>query len=175
MKWKTTIVSAIISIIISAISGWFSAKQSYAKEIQKSVYEKREELYIKMFELIELLHKSPIIQYNTKKLIKPLRRLNAKANLYASREVLKIFTPFYERVLEEWDKYTDLYDSEKAERELSNRKVQAVEDNESVEQIEHEFNQEAESYMENHLLTEAEITDALKKLATQIRLELKTE
>lgn len=175
MEWKTTIINSVIAIVVAAISGWISAKQSYAKEIQKSVYEEREKLYIEIFELIELLYKSPFLLYDTKKLIEPLRGLNAKANLYASKEILAIFTPFYDNVLLRWDKYIDLFDSEKAESELNNRKTLLTEeDGTSVERIEYEFEQEAELFMASHLIAEDEIVDILNRLATQIRVELKT-
>lgn len=75
-----------------------------------------------------------------------------------------------------WAKYTDLYDSEKAEIELSNRKeLLAEEYNESPELIEYEFEQNAELFTENNLITECEITDILDRLAIQIRAELKTK
>lgn len=149
MDWETTIISSLITIIVAAVSGWISAKQSYSKEIQRSVYEEREKLYIEIFELFELLHKSPFLLYNTKKLIEPLRGLNAKANLYASEKVLAIFTPFYDNVLARWDKYTDLYNSETAESELNNRKALLCKDGDtSAEKIEHEFEQEAALFME---------------------------
>lgn len=176
MDWITTIVSSGITIVVAAISGWVSAKQSYAKEIRKSVYEEREKLYIEIFELIELLHKSPFLLYNTKKFIEPLRGLNAKANLYASKKILDIFTPFYDNALAEWDKYTEMFDSEEAESELYNRKaLLSEEDDTSVERIEYEFEQEAELFMESHLIADVAIVDILNRFATQIRAELKTE
>lgn len=176
MEWKNTIISSAIAIVVAAISGWISAKQSYAKEIQKSVYEKRDNLYVEIFDLLEHLHKSPFLLYNTKEFIIPLRGLKAKANLYASKEALAIFTPFYDKVLTIWTMYTDLYDSEKAEIELSNRKALLAEEcNESPERIEYEFEQSAELFIENNLIAEDEITDILDRLAIQIRKELKTE
>lgn len=176
IDWVTMIASAIISLLVAVISSWFSAKRAYEKEIQKSVYEERENLYVEMFRLLEHLQKSPVLLYNTKEFINPLRGLNAKANLYASKEVLVIFNPLYKRILTIWDKYTDLYDSEKAETELSNRRALfAEEGNESPERIEYEFEQEAELFMGSHQITESEIADILNNLAIQIRTELKTE
>lgn len=176
MDWETTIISSVIAIVVAAISGWISAKQSYAKEIQKSIYKERENLYVEMFRLLEQLQKSPVLLYNTKDFINPLRELNARVNLYASKEVLVIFNPFYNRILTIWNKYTDLYDSEKAETELSNRKASLCEEGDtSVERIEYEFEQEAEVFMESHLIADVEIIDTLNRLATQIRAELKTE
>lgn len=176
MDWKTTIISSMIAIVVAAISGWISAKQSYAKEIQKSIYKERENLYVEMFRLLEQLQKSPVLLYNTKDFINPLREMNARVNLYASKEVLGVFNPFYNRILTIWNKYTDLYDSEKAETELSNRKALfAEEGNESSERIEYEFVQDAELFMENNLIVESEIADILNRLATQIRAELKTK
>lgn len=176
MDWETTIISSVIAIVVAAISGWISAKQSYAKEIQKSIYKERENLYVEMFRLLEHLQKSPMLLYNTKDFINPLRELNARVNLYASKEVLVIFNLFYNRILTIWNKYTDLYDSEKAEIELSNRKALLAEEcNESPERIEYEFEQSAGLFMENNLIAEGEITDILDRLAILIRIELKTE
>lgn len=176
VDWVTMIASAVISLLVAAISGRISAKQSYAKEIQKSIYKERENLYVEMFRLLEQLQKSPVLLYNTKEFVNPLRGLNAKANLYASKEVLVIFSPFYDRILTIWDKYTDLYDSEKAETELNNRKALfAEEGNESPERIEYEFVQDTELFMENHLIAESETADILNRLAIQVRRELKTK
>lgn len=43
MDWETTIISSVIAIVVAAISGWISAKQSYAKEIQ-NLYIKNERI-----------------------------------------------------------------------------------------------------------------------------------
>ena len=75
-----------------------------------------------------------------------------------------------------WNKYTELFESEDAEKELQARQDYAKEtEGLSAEQIEWEFQQEAEMFMEQNLISEEEITDLLNNLSTQVRSELKTE
>lgn len=175
MDLMSTTINIISSGIIAAISGCISAKLSYSKEIKRSIYLEREKLYIEMFNLLEHLKESPYIMYDTEQFVYPLRNIKTKANLYASESVLEIITPFYERILNVWNKYVDMFDSEKAEMELQNRKTENTYNNaSSSEQVELEFEREAEMYMKRHLLSDDEIADTLNKLSTKIRLELKT-
>ena len=39
MEMKDVLISAIISVVVAALTGWFTAKQSYRKEIKKTVTE----------------------------------------------------------------------------------------------------------------------------------------
>ena len=70
-------ISALVSIFIAGITGWISAKQAYRREIRKSVYEKRQELYIEVFELFEKLQNNPYLVYNYEQFIQPLNQIKA--------------------------------------------------------------------------------------------------
>lgn len=176
MDYTSVLISAGISIIVASVTGWFSAKQSYSKEIKKSIYEERQKLYIEIFSLLEQLQRTPYLIYNSEQFIQPFRQAKAKTNLYASREVLNILIPLNTRIMEIWNKYIDLFESEEAEKALENRRYEAEEKGDTpVEQIELEFEYEVELYMEQNLIPTEEIDDYLNSLATQIRAELKTE
>ena len=176
MEYISEIISTIISIVVSAAIGWFSAKQSYNKEIQKTIYEERQKLYIETFELLEQLQHTPYIIFNTEKFVQPFRKIKAKANLYASREVLDILEPFNDKTADIRDRYIDAYESEAALRELESRKLIAEESADATdEQIEWEFQQEADAFIEKNAFKQEEIDEVLRKLALQIRTELKTE
>ena len=176
MEMKDVLISAVISVVVAALTGWFTAKQSYRKEIKKTVYEERQKLYIELFSLLEKLQNRPFLIYNYEQFIQPFRLIKARTNLYASRKVLEILIPFNNRVMVFWNKYTELFESEDAEKELQARQDYAKEtEGLSAEQIEWEFQQEAEMFMEQNLISEEEFTDMLNNLSTQVRSELKTE
>lgn len=169
-------ISALVSIFIAGITGWISAKQAYRREIRKSVYEKRQELYIEVFELFEKLQNNPYLVYNYEQFIQPLNQIKARTNLYASRKVLEILTPFNKRIKELWNKYYNLFESENALEELQNCKYEAeLEGNVSDDQVERKFQLEADMYEEKNLISGEEIADVLERLSKQVREELKTE
>ena len=169
-------ISALVSIFIAGITGWISAKQAYRREIRKSVYEKRQELYIEIFELFEKLQNNPYLVYNYEQFIQPFNQIKARTNLYASRKVLKILTPFNKRIKELWNKYYNLFESENALEELQNRQYEAeLGGNVSDDQVEWKFQLEADMYEEKNLISGEEIADVLERLSKQVREELKTE
>ena len=176
MEMKDVILSGIVSIIAAAITGWISGKQAYRKEIKKSIYEEKQKLYIEIFSLMEQLQYKPYLIYNYDQFIQPFRQIKAKTNLYASREVLAILIPFNNKVMAIWNRYTELFESEEANKELQNRQEYEKEINgTSPDQTEWEFQQEADHYMETNLISKDEVIDFLNSLSTQIRSELKTE
>ena len=89
MEMKDVLISAVISVVVAALTGWFTAKQSYRKEIKKTVYEERQKLYIELFSLLEKLQNRPFLIYNYEQFIQPFRLIKARTNLYASRKVLE--------------------------------------------------------------------------------------
>ena len=176
MEVKVTLINAFISIVVAAVTGWFAAKQSYSREIKKTVYAERQNLYIDLFSLLEELLHTPLILFNNAKFIQPFREMKIKANLYASDAVLALLLPFNDEVIEKWEKYAGLYDSEPAENEIQNRLIRAKENAESSrDQIEYEFQQEEELYMEQNAISDDEVRELLNKLSFQIRSELGTE
>jgi hypothetical protein len=103
-------------------------------------------------------------------------QIKARTNLYASRKVLEILTPFNKRIKELWNKYYNLFESENALEELQNCKYEAeLEGNVSDDQVERKFQLEADMYEEKNLISGEEIADVLERLSKQVREELKTE
>jgi hypothetical protein len=168
--------NVIVPIIVAAATGWFSSKLAYRKEVKQTVYEKRQELYMEIFSMLEQLQRQPYLVFDYDRFVQTFYQMSAKAKLYASDNVLILLTPFIDEVLNTWDGYSDLFLSENAEIELQNRKENATKTVTcSIEQIEHEFNQDTDAYMERNLIPKEGIINLLDKLALQIRSELKTK
>ena len=75
-----------------------------------------------------------------------------------------------------WNQYTELFESEEANKELQTRQEYEKEINgTSPDQTEWEFQQEADHYMETNLISKEEVVAFLNSLSIQIRSELKTE
>lgn len=176
MDYRATIVSAAISIIVAAITGWITAKQSYSREIKKSIHEERQKLYIEIFELLEQLQRFPYLIFNDDGFVQRFRTMSARTKLYASKKVLNIISPFIGDAMDTWKKYNELYRSEAAEQELHNRQYEAEEtDGISAEQIEYEFDKEAELFMDQHIIPNDRTAKLLDVLSAQIRSELRTK
>lgn len=108
-------INIIITIIISAISGYLSAKFSYNHEIKKKIYDERENTYIDLFKLIEKLKNNPFLVFNANQFLTPFYEIKARLNLYASQEILNIISPFNHKINEISESYFKLFDSVEAE------------------------------------------------------------
>lgn len=176
MTNSTLIVSSVVSVVVSLISGWIAAKIAYSKEIKTAIYEKRQSLYIEIFELLETLERNPNILFNYELFIHPMQQVSAKTYLYSSADVLCIIKPFFNKVIEVWNRYVSLFASEAAEKELQNRIILAIDSGElSAEQVELEFEQEAVLFKEKNKIPSKEVYAVLERLSVQIRQELKTK
>ena len=165
---KEILINAAITIIISAITGYFSSKIAYNREIKRRIYDEREKAYITLFKLVEKLKGNPFLVYNSTEFLIPFGEIKAKLNLYASQEVLNIVAPFNDKVNEISKKYFELIDSVEAHRTKEARLEQ-----EDVTEL--ELLQEVELYMENNVIDKEYVIDVFLSLISQIRQELKTE
>jgi hypothetical protein len=165
---KEILINAAITIIISAITGYFSSKIAYNREIKRRIYDEREKAYITLFKLIEKLKGNLFLVYNSTEFLIPFGEIKAKLNLYASQEVLNIVSPFNDKVNEISKKYFELFDSVEAHRTKEARLEQ-----EDVTEL--ELLQEEELYMEKNVIDKDYVDEVFLSLISQIRQELKTE
>lgn len=165
---KEILINATITIIISAITGYFSSKIAYNREIKRRIYDEREKAYITLFKLVEKLKGNPFLVYNSTEFLIPFGEIKAKLNLYASQEVLNIVAPFNDKVNEISKKYFELFDSGEAHRSKEARLEQE-------DATELELLQEEELYMENNVIDKDYINEVFLSLISQIRQELKIE
>lgn len=157
----------IVTIIISAISGYLSAKFSYNHEIKKKIYDERENTYIDLFKLIEKLKKNPFLVFNPTQFLTPFDEVKARLNLYASQEILNIIRPFNDRINEISEIYFNLFDSVEAENINAGRL-------ECGDVTELDLEYEVENYMDNNVIDETYVNEVFSNLISQIRKELKT-
>ena len=165
---KEILINTTITIIISAITGYFSSKIAYNREIKRRIYDEREKTYIALFKLIEKLKGNPFLVYNSTEFLIPFSEIKAKLNLYASQEVLNIIVPFNDKVNEISTRYFDLFDSVEAHKTKAARLEQE-------DATELELLQEEELYMENNVIDKEYVNEMFSRLISQIRQELKTE
>lgn len=157
----------IVTIIISAISGYLSAKFSYNHEIKKKIYDERENTYIDLFKLIEKLKKNPFLVFNPTQFLTPFDEVKARLNLYASQEILNIIRPFNDRINEISEIYFNLFDSVEAENINAARLEYG-----DVTELDLEY--EVENYMDDNVIEEEYVCEVFSTLISQIRKELKT-
>lgn len=162
------ILNIILAIIVSAISGYASAKLAYKNEIRSKVYNEREKTYISLFEIIDKLNNNPFFVFNYAEFQIPFGNIKARLKLYASKDVLNIIVPFSSKVDEVSKAYFDLFDSPKAHDVKTHRL-------DYLGATELELEQEEELYMENHVMDKEYVAEVFLSLIIQIRHELKTK
>lgn len=177
MNYINEIIFAVLSMIIAAITGWITARQTYKGEIKKSVYEEREKLYVELFSILDNLHRHPDILYDFSKFIMEYKLIWAKANLYASEDVLHVMRPFNVKLNEYWNRYNTIYSDEQIEREIQRRLYEDEQEGNNIQRSEIEFliNQEEEYFLRNNLINPEDIQKLMEALSYQIRKELMTK
>lgn len=177
MEYKKEIMCAVMSVIMAAITGWITARQTYRGEIKKSVYEEREKLYVNLFSILSNLQRYPDILYDYSKFIMEYKLIWAKTNLYASEDVLHIMQPFNLKLNEYWNRYNTIYSDEQIEREIEKRLYEDEQEGNNRQRSEIEFliNQEEEYFLKNNQINPADVQKIMEALSYQIRKELMTK
>lgn len=170
-------VRFVVSIVFAAVTGYIAAQQAYKGEIKKSIYEKREKLYVDLFTLLDSLQRNPGIMYNYSKFITEYKQIRAKSYLYASDEVLRLLIPFNDKLSHYWQTYEKLYSDNEINREIDKRLYEAEENGQTFirDEIEYILNQEEERFIEENQLSIGSIQEIMQDLSLQIRKELKSK
>lgn len=160
---KAIIIGGFVSLVASIIAAIVTSKITLRQDTKKRIHEKQEEVYIECFELLQSVKDDPYLVFNNELFYSPLCSLRTKLNLFASKKVISILEPFYVEVKSTVTEFWNLFEGEEYEKLKISRK-----EYEGLTEI--DFQNEEESYIENHLLdtdsvetTMANIVDAMRK------------
>lgn len=95
---RTILVSGLVSLVVAVLTAIITSKQAIKQEVKKAIYAKREDTYICLFNLLNVFKDNPYLVYNQDQFVQPLSDLRTKLSLFASKNVLKTFEPFYSMV-----------------------------------------------------------------------------
>ena len=165
---KITIISSITALIVALVTAFFTSKQTIKQEIKKAVYEKREEAYIMLFDLLNSLLDNPYLVFNRDVFLKPLTDLRTKLNLFASQNVLDNLEPFYNKIMDTSSSYSDKFEVE----EYFATKVARIEYGDVTES---DILREEEEYQKAHLIDRKEIYEVIGKLVAAMRKDMGTK
>jgi hypothetical protein len=163
----TALISVISSLIVAVITAIITSKFTLRREISKSIYTKREEAYISLFDLMQRIRDEPYYIFNRKEIVQPFKDLRTKINLYATQSVIDILEPFYIKANSIYDEYAKHFLSEEHYIEQSAREDYG----ETALDLQHE----EDRYMESHLIDAEYISITIAKLVEAIRTDLKTK
>lgn len=156
---SAAVISAVISLIVAGITSWFSAKLAWKSEIKKRLYDKREEAYYNLFDLMLLLRDNPCFLFNYEQMISPFMELRTQLNMYASHHLIELLEPFYNKMCSIYSEYANRFEADKyacCEENESSIELQTLEEN----------------YEEAHKIPVNEIIDIQGKLISIMRKDL---
>lgn len=163
----TTIITTAFSIVVSAITGYISAKRTYSNDVKKANLLERQKLYIKLIEKVEQLLNDQKLIFNSTVFLIPFKEMYIHVEIYASSRVKSILRPLYDEIINRSDKYFELTDTPKVINERESRLEMGY-------ATELELEQEDILYRENNAIPYEYVKKIYDRLINQIRKELKT-
>lgn len=112
MRIPDYVITAIITVCVSVITAFFTSSITFRKEINKQLYQRREDIYIELFSILEKLNKDPYLVFNAAKMVKPLEEIYLKTEIFASKQVRQDVKLLYEKVTKIFNDYCDKFDGE---------------------------------------------------------------
>lgn len=164
---KELLTTAVLSIIVSLISGHISAKRTYSNDVKKVNLLERQNLYIKLIEKVEQLLNDQKLIFNSTNFLIPFKEIYISTEIYASTSVKDILRPLYDDIVIRSDKYFELTDTPEAINEKESRLEMGY-------ATELELAQEDILYRENNAIPYEYVKKIYDRLINQIRKELKT-
>lgn len=158
------VMMALVNMGISIATSWLTSKRSWKSEVNKRKYDKREDAYYKLFDLLQVISDNQCYIFNYDEVIAPFKELRTVLNMYASSELLGFLEPFYEKVLDIYEEYADRFCTEEYEVTCVARKADGEDES--------DFEREQEEYMEAHRIPDAEINEIRRKLIEIMRKDL---
>jgi len=165
-----TIIGVIASGFIAWLTSRLTSKATLNSAIKKTVYEKRENAYIALFDLMQVITDHPYYIFNYDKVILPFNNLRTQLNLYASQDLLDIMEPFYTKLKRVYEGYSEDWLSEDSYMRNSARP-----DHGDVSELDLLEEKEQDQYMEKNMIPPDETLNIIDKLVKQMRQELKTD
>lgn len=161
------IITGICSLIVSIVVAFATSKLTLRHDMKKRIYEKREEVYIECFELVQAIKDDPNLIFNNAEFFTPFCTLRSKLNLFASQEVLDIIEPLYVKIKEAIEEYWSFFDG--AEYEVY--KQNEEEYNSKTELDVHNVEQ---AYCEAHMLDANFVENTISMMVSAMRKDMKT-
>lgn len=162
---KDLFVEYGLSFIIAIITAIITAKITIREEVKKQVYERREILYVKLFDLLVMLSDNPYIVFNHEDFIMPLRNLRSELNLFASNDLIHSFEPLYNKINKTVIDYAKNFD-ETYIKSLNIRKENGETDD--------DFEREQDEYQKQNLIDENTIMTIKKEIIDIMRKDMGT-
>lgn len=101
---SNVLISGVVSAVVSAIA----SKVTLSHDKKRKVFEKREEAYVTLFELVDEIVKDPEQIYNADILSK-LRKVRIHLKVFASKDLLCTFEELYSEINKKWEVYCERY------------------------------------------------------------------
>ena len=166
VELQTILISGGVSLLLSITTAFITSRFTLRQDVKKRIYDKREETYISLFDLLQKLNDDHSIYCNTIEFYKPLMDLRVKLNLYASAKLIKVFEPFYNTIKSEYERYMELFDGPEYEQRKANLM-------EYEGQTEIDFEHEIECYLAN-AFSNIDFSIEIKKVVDAMRMDLGT-
>ena len=162
---KDLLVKYGLPFIIAIITAIITSKITIREEVKKQVYERREDLYIKLFDLLVMLSDNPYSVFNHKDFIMPLRNLRSELNLFASNDLINSFEPLYNIINKTFIDYTVKID-ETYLMSLDARKENG--------ETNDDFEREQDEYQKHNLIDENTVMTCKKEIIDIMRNDMGT-
>ena len=159
---SNVLISGVVSAVVSAIA----SKVTLSHDKKRKVFEKREEAYTKLFDLIDELKEAPYLsfqeQFNEK-----LAKIRVELELFASDELLAVFEPFYAELNKKRIEYMEEFCKNES---ILLANMEPEDDYVS----EYDLLREEEEYIDNNVFADEYINDRLRKMSTIMRRDIGT-
>ena len=171
----TVVISAVISAAIACFTARIKCNQAVKEHIDKKIYERKEILYIDIFMKLEELLECPELVFKYKDFIKPMKKLLARARLYASYDVQTELNDFIHKAEGKWNFYDEFNDPVQEYNRFQQRVYDAEQTGENItrEQFEYEEAIQLEDWIKRNIFSVEELESLIEKLALKMREELK--
>ena len=157
----------ISNIIIPVIVAFATAKITLRQDIRQRIYEKREENYLELYNLLLKLEDNPYLIYNNVEMVNRLQNLWPKLNVFASSELIETFKPLYKKIEAIAEEYWNLFSGP----DYENRKSIQMEYEDKTEQ---DFEHEEVLYQETHLLDNEYFSKKIVEIVNLIKKDMGT-
>lgn len=164
-EWlKIVLTNASLPLVVSLITAVITAKITLKLESKRKIYERRENSYIKCFDLLQKIKDNPFLVFNWE-YVSSLNELRTELNLFASQSVINILNPFYEKVKTISSRYWELFDGEQYESQKMGRM-----EHEGLTEL--DFEREEQLYQEDNVIDNETICQTMQALVEVMRKDM---
>ena len=158
----------LIASLLSMIVAYVTSRWTYSNEIGKNLYEKRQNLYLEVFELLYSV-KIDNIRMIDEKLYLELEKIYPRVIMFSSSEFKKKFQIFLDNLKESYKAYSDKFLSKEFIKNQTNLiEYKREQENISREEAERLIEEEAENQRYEFLSEEFIRSDNFEKFILEI-------